>query len=115
MSAIIKQNQPSINRHFIDSYKTFKKVSTYRFAQPVLAYLVQKQKNKINTLQRIYKNKLTVKIIMHFIFGNYLHYLNKSKKATSLKGTPGKSFDLNKTSKIVYAVNQFTLNTLVRY
>jgi hypothetical protein len=52
---------------------------------------------------------------MHFIFGNYIYFLNFSKKAKSTKGTPGIKFDINKTSKIIYAANQFTLNTLLKY
>lgn len=109
-----KQNQPSINRRFVDTYKTLKKPMTFRFAQPVMGYLMQQPKKVVNIQQRNHKKKQAFKVIMHFIFGNYLYHLNSANKAISWKGADVK-FNVVKTSKIVYAANQFALNTLLKH
>jgi hypothetical protein len=112
VAATTKQNQPSINRYFIERYDRFKFNKSFRFSQPLLAFLIKKQTKYNTALQSNYANETAIRSIMHFVFSDYLFFLSTFQKAKSWKGKPNLLFYPNKTSKIIYALNQYTLNVL---
>lgn len=114
VTSVKKQNHKAINRVFLANYPQLKKNNVFRFSQPAATYLLPRNTTKKLLQVSKNKNKLLAQRIMLSIFGGYIATLNKDKTAKSYKGLDLKNIKTHKTSKIAYAINQYTLNTFLR-
>ena len=109
-----RQNHVAINRLFLRYYPVGKGGNAFGFSKPLTSMLFPGTKKRKSVRYLRMRNKGVAKLFMYSLFGSYPHSYNTVFKSESYKTKKNSAIKVHKTSKVVYAINQFVLNTFLR-
>lgn len=105
------QNHQSINRKFSRTYKSIQNKGLFKVSQPLTISLFErpkKKKNKYSTVKAPGHKKIIASIL-----GSFLPKINRNQRHKTYRNVCQKKIEVYKTSKIVYSLNHYALNTLL--
>jgi hypothetical protein len=108
-----EQNHLSMNREFVRLYRTIQKNELYKFSQPTTTLLLNSRKQLLNGLTSKPARVSDQKKLVASIIGSYLPRINKFNLVSTGRGGKGREVQVIKTSKVVYALNQYATNVFL--
>ena len=112
VSSSSEQNHQSMNRKFNELYPAIKTNELYCMSQPLTTLLLPRNSRRQGRSIRPTWRSMGQKKIVAALLGSYLVKVSGSSALKTYKNTHQKRLEVYKTSKVVYALNQFALNSL---
>lgn len=109
------QNHQSINKKFSKTYSSISNNNLYKLSQPLLLSLSGQGKTKQNKNPLKVSRSLGYQRLVAAISGSYLHTINTERRQKSYKNVCSRKIAVLKTSKVVYSLNHYALNTFLSF